>query len=329
MASYRKNVRLHVVPYIGEIPLASLTATRLTKVYRELEQSGRRDGKGERTGEPLSARLVRYVHTIIGSALQATVDAEPPLLLRNPAAKASPPTAKQARAPEMHPWTAGQLSAFLGWARENSGLYAAWHVLAHTGMRRGELLALRWRDVDLEASTISVRRSVGVIKVKGEHGRMVEGPTKTGKARVIDVDPGTVSVLKAWKRERGGLALTLAAPGALCFGNQEGVYRHPETFSKMFTKAVGRCRQALGEDAVPAIRLHDLRHTHATLLKRRGVASDATFRRRREDGRARVPALPGFRRRGCLVTGHAVISGVPVPPLHWMAGCGIKIGCIQ
>jgi integrase len=47
---------------------------------------------------------------------------------------------------------------------------------------------------------------------------------------------------------------------------EEGVYRHPETFSKMFTKAVARCGQALGEDAVPAIRLHDLRHTHATLL---------------------------------------------------------------
>lgn len=100
-----------------------------------------------------------------------------------------------------------------------------------------------------------------------EHERgVLEGSTKTGRARVIDIDPGTVVVLKAWKRERGGLALALAASGALCFGNQEGVFRHPETFSKMFVKAVTRCRQALGEDAVPAIRLHDLRHTHATLL---------------------------------------------------------------
>lgn len=71
------------------------------------------------------------------------MDAEPPLLLRNLSAKAGPPTAQEAEAPEMHPWAADQLRAFLSWSRENSDLQAAWQTLAHTGMRRGELLALR------------------------------------------------------------------------------------------------------------------------------------------------------------------------------------------
>ncbi len=151
VASYRKNVRLHVAPYIGDVPLASLTSARLTALYGDLEKSGRRDGRGERTGLPLSARTVRYIHTIIGAALGAAVDAEPPLLARNPAGKAVPPTAKEAAPPEMHPWTAAQLSAFLAWSAASSPLHAAWHVLAMTGMRRGELLALRWRDVSLDA----------------------------------------------------------------------------------------------------------------------------------------------------------------------------------
>jgi integrase len=74
---------------------------------------------------------------------------------------------------------------------------------------------------------------------------------------------------------------------------------------------------------------HSLRHLYASTAQRRGVASDATFRRRCEAGGAGVPALPGFRFRGGLVTGHAGISGVPVPWLHWMTGCGIRISCIQ
>jgi integrase len=235
---------------------------------RELETSGRRDPKGERTGLPLSARTVRYIHTIISAALAAAVQDEAPLLERNPAVKAKPPTAKEARAPEMHPWDAGQLRAFLYWSADKSPLHAPWHVLAMTGMRRGELLALRWRDIDLDAGTIAIRRSVGVIKTRGQPEQVREGPTKTARPRVIDIEPATVAVLRAWKSERGALALQLARTGSVVFGNREGSFRHPETFSKLFGKAQERCARTLGEDALPRIRLHDLRHTHATLLLR-------------------------------------------------------------
>jgi len=252
VASYRMNVRLHIAPRIGAVPLSGLTAVTLDKLYRQLEKDGRAD---RQAGGGLSARTVRYIHTIISAALRDAAEAG--LIPANPAAKAHPPTAKQARSPEMHPWTAGQLSAFLAWSARNSPLHPAWHVLAMTGMRRGELLALRWRDVNLDAATVSVRRSVTVVKVRGEHEQLAESPTKTAKPRVIDIDPGTVAVLRAWKRERGSLVLTLARDDALVFGNMEGGFRHPETFSKMFVKAVARCRRDLGEDAVPAIRLHD------------------------------------------------------------------------
>jgi integrase len=263
VASYRKNVRLHIAPRLGTVPLASVTPAALNKLYRELEKDGRADHRG---GEGLSARTVRYVHTIISAALRDAVKAD--LLPANPAAKASPPTAKQAKAPEMHPWDARQLATFLAWARENSELAAIWHVLAFTGMRRGEALALRWRDVDLDAATVTVRRSAGLIRVAGEGAEVLEGPTKTDKPRVVDLDPGTVEVLRAWKRERGSLALVLARDDALVFGDLEGRHRQPEHFSREWNRTVTRAITQGVE--VPPIRLHDLRHTHATVLLRAG-----------------------------------------------------------
>jgi integrase len=188
------------------------------------------------------------------------------LLLRNPAAAATPPTAKEAKAPEMHPWSAAQLRAFLDWSRDNSENHAAWHVLAYTGMRRGELLALRWQDIDLDAATISVRRSVGVVKHHGQPRQIVEGTTKTAKPRTVDIDEDTVAVLRAHRKARGAMAFQLAQDGALAFGNIEGKFRDPETFSKTFKAAQRLCARDSGGPALPEIRLHDLRHSHATIL---------------------------------------------------------------
>jgi integrase len=127
-----------------------------------------------------------------------------------------------------------------------------------TGMCRGELLALRWRDVDLDAGTASIRRSAGMVRVAGEGADVVEGDTKSGKPCLVDLDDGAVAVLRAWKRERGSMALQLVTPGSLVFGDIEGQHRNPEHVSRQFTRDVERFGQ------VPAIRLHDLRHGHAS-----------------------------------------------------------------
>jgi integrase len=292
VASYRKNVRLHIKPRIAAVPLAALTTERINALYRELERSGRAD---HREGEGLSPRTVRYVHTILSAALAAAVKSRPPRLGHNPAAAATPPTAKEARAPEMHPWTATQLAAFGDWAREHCDGFAVWHTLAMTGARRGEALALRWRDVDLDAGTVSVRRSAGMVRNAGQGAAVVEGATKSGKPRVIDIDAGTVSVLRTRKRERGALALQLARDNALVFGDVEGQHRNPEHVSRQFARDVARCRAAIGASLLPVIRLHDLRHTHATILQMSGVASAASFGSSRE---RRGAGLRGQRRAG-------------------------------
>jgi integrase len=261
-ASYKKNWRLHVEPYpIAAIPLAQLTGTRLTAHYRVLEKSGRKDHKA---GEPLSARTVRYIHTIIHGVLAQALKGG--LLTRNPADAATPPTAREAKAPEMTCWSSAQLAAFLAWSEQHCQNHALWYVLAYTGMRRGEALSLRWRDVDFERATVRIRRSAGIVREFGEGAEMVEDDTKSSKPRVADLDQGTVAVWKAWKRQRGEMHLSLARPDALVFGDIEGAYRNGEHVSRQFKQDEARFRRALGEDAPPEIRLHDLRHTHATIL---------------------------------------------------------------
>lgn len=260
LSSYRKNVRLHIDRHIGRTPLNRLTALALDSWMRKLEANGRADGEGG-----LSARTVRYVFTILRSALSDAV--KHGHLAVNPTDRCSPPTASQARPPEMHAWTAHELARFLTWTKEHDADIAmCWRLLAYTGMRRGEALALRWRDVDLDAGRVAVRRSVGVIKRKGEGEMLNEGSTKTGQSRVVDLDEGTVAALRSYRATRGALDLRLIRPTALVLGALDGEYRHPERFSRRFNAHLKRAQKVLGEDLLPTIRLHDLRHTHATLM---------------------------------------------------------------
>lgn len=101
-----------------------------------------------------------------------------------------------------------------------------------------------------------------------------EGITKTGRGRVVDLDPGTIEVLKAYRLARGTLALQLIRPDAYVVANEDGLPIHPDRFTRRFTDSAASCRKTLGEDGaelLPAIRLHDLRHTHATLVLGAGI----------------------------------------------------------
>jgi integrase len=269
VASYRRNIELHVVPRIGGVPLSAVTGPQLTALYTELEATGRADG---REGG-LSARTTRYIGTILHRAFRDAVEAG--LLTVNPADRAKGPTAKQSQPPEMTTWTADELRSFLDWsASVDDDLAIAWRLLAMTGMRRGEVLALRWADVDWTASTLSIRRSTGVVRVRGEGERVITGLPKSGKSRVVDLDPQTLGVLKAYRAARASLSLLLVRDDALVVSNPDGTTRHPERFSREFVRRMERCQRDLAEAKRPApntIRLHDLRHTHATLALMAGI----------------------------------------------------------
>lgn len=288
MAGYRKLARLHILPALGDRTIPKVTPTVLAAHYRHLQTAGRRDPGHE--GEGLSANTVLKVHVLIGQILDAAVADH--LIVVNAARhhNARPPTPKAVRAqkPEIHPWEAHHVKAFLTWCQAAGDTrYAAWAVAVRTGVRRGELLGLQWRDLDQVASAISVRRAVVLIKEHGQGEHMAIKPPKSGKSRVIALDTGTVKLLTDWRRQRAALSLELAAPTAFVFGDLTGQPQHPERLTRQFQRSVAQCRAAQVADAqrasgvgrpadladvVPTVRLHDLRHTHATLLLQQGVS---------------------------------------------------------
>ena len=153
--SYRRNLEIHVLPVLGGKPLQQITPVMLNTLYANLASPS-----SER--EPLSAKTVSYIHTIVHKALGDAVDAD--LLPRNPAERAKPPRPNRRATTEIQSWDADELVGFLR-AVESERLSAIWRLAAMTGMRRGEILGLRWTDVDLDAARLVVRHAVVAVGV--------------------------------------------------------------------------------------------------------------------------------------------------------------------
>lgn len=265
--SYKRKLRLYVMPALGDRKLQQLTARQIDALYRRLEASGGTDGK------PLSARTVRYTHMILRKALaQAVRDG---LLLRNPTDTVNPPTAKQARAPEMSVWTAEQIGSFLAWDRaQDDRLYALWLTYATTGMRRGEALALRWDDLDLINGQLAVRR--GLVQYAGT---VAMSTTKTARARVLDLDPFTLAALKDHRTRQAEERLRLGprwVDQGLIFahdGNKlgpdgtAGGWLRPESVWRAWQARLKAFNddEANKDDKLPPLSLHGLRHSWATM----------------------------------------------------------------
>ncbi|WP_083543583.1 tyrosine-type recombinase/integrase [Rhodococcus sp. 2G] len=256
---YTRHLNLHIIPHLGDLPIRSITAARIAKFYRDLETGG------------LSASTVRKVAVTLAQILDAAVSDRHVLTNRARDKRAEPPTRKhvEAEAGDFEAWTAEQLGAFLAWDRDvyADELHPLWHLLASTGMRRGEALALRWVDVDLTEGSVNIRRALD----SSQTGKGSVKGTKTGRNRVVDIDDGTVEVLRSHRATRGSLSLGLARGEALVFGNDSGEPRNVRSVSNSWGHRVGKAQAKLGADALPSLRLHGLRHTHASLLLAAGV----------------------------------------------------------
>ena len=265
---YDRKVRNHVIPHLGGIPIQALDAIALNRFYTYLLEHGRLLGK---QSSGLKPRTVRYIHTIVHAALDDAVRWR--RIKFNPADQANPPSSSESKPPEMRAWTQEQLLHFLALCKGDR-YYYPWLFLATTGCRRGEALGLRWIDVNLDEvpahasirqECIPLRKPVG----RGTEGRLVPR-TKGDKARVIELDTQTVAVLREWKAKQDA-ERDLVGDGyedhGLIFCRPDGRLYHPEAFSKTFDRRFRLPSFA----ALPRIRLHDLRHTWATLALVAGV----------------------------------------------------------
>jgi integrase len=244
-------VTAYVIPRIGSLRLRDVTPDKLTGFYSDLLREGR-----IRDGGPLAPKTVRNVHVMLHRALEDALDEG--RIVRNPAGKAKPPPAsKAARSPgAMTTWTAEQAQSFL---RSVAGdrLAPLWTLALTSGMRRSEMLGLRWRDVDLEDGRCQVAQTI--IEVRG---RPTVGRPKTARsARSIDLDEGTVEALREHRRRQAEERLAWGPSyqeTELAFATEDGAMPRPSEISRRFGLAVR-------DSGVPRIRLHDTRHTWATL----------------------------------------------------------------
>jgi integrase len=246
--SYRRNLRNHVLPRLGRRQLRQVNAAMLNRLYVELESSG-----NLRTGMGLDPKTVRYVHTIIHKLLADAVDLG--LVKTNAADKATPPEPK-ARAPQgPKAWTAAELAAFIRLV-EGHRLEAAWNLAAFTGMRRAEILGLRWHDIDLVNRRLEIRQTLVAVGYE-----VVTSSPKTHQARAVDIDEVTCELLRKHRTRRDRDRAQWGAgyqDGDLVFSREDGSPIHPHTLSQAFERIVKR-------SGLPKISLHGLRHTHATL----------------------------------------------------------------
>ena len=252
--SYERNIRLHINPNIGAIPLQRLQPEDLDDLYIKLLTDGKRNG----AGGGLSAKSVRNIHATLQSALSDA--ARKGTVVRNVADTADPPSISRSGR-SISVWTGDQLRRFLD-AMADHELYPLYLLAATTGMRRGELAGLPWSNVDLDAARLTVNQQIVSVQYK-----LIEGDLKTPTSRrSIDLDPRTVAELRRHRRrqleermatgQRGDDGYVFAKPG--------GSPIHPDLISQTFERAVAKLD-------IPRIRLHDLRHTHATILLQQNV----------------------------------------------------------
>lgn len=237
---------------IGKVNLQALTPLDLERFYGELTETGGRNGG------PLSAKTVRNTHTVLRKALS---DAHRlGLIVSNPAATARPPVTEPV---DRQTWSSETVKDFLQ-VIANDRLYSAYVLLLTTGMRRGEVLGLRWRDLDLDGAQLHIVQTLGSVR-----SQLVFSTPKTKRSRrMIYLDDNTVDTLRAHRTAQRREKL-IGGPDwdgepDLVFCDELGGPLDPERLSRDF-------RIHIAGTELPPIRLHDLRHTYATLALKAGV----------------------------------------------------------
>lgn len=289
----RSLLEHHLKPHLGHLRVAKLTTAEIDDSYAHLRRSGGRNGA------PLAAGTVHRVHVVLHRALAQAVRWE--WVWANPASNASPPRYVP---PEIRPPSADDVRALIAAAKETNPALGAFFLLAATtGARRGELLALRWRDVDLGGASLSFQRSL----VDGANGPVL-APTKTRRSHRVALDVASTAALTALRAQSD----EPVDPDRFVFSS--GPDGRVPWQPNWVTKAFIRCRRSL--DLVH-FRLHDLRHFMATEMLNDGVPI-AVVANRLAHARASTTlnvyahAMPG----GDRAAAESLAQRLVGPPIH-------------
>lgn len=249
---YQCIVVHHITPSLGAIRLSKLQPLDIEQYYHRLLRHGRVDGKGG-----LSAQTIKHHHALIHTALSQAVNWR--LLPCNPAEAVSPPRVARR---EMNVLDEAQTAQLLEYA-SGTRLYVPILLAVTTGMRRGEVLGLRWTDVEFESATIAVRRSLQQVK----DGLYFKEP-KTGRGRVVHLPQVTAEALRRHRIGQAERQLLLGpdyADQGLTVARDDGTPWPPNLLSRNFCDFIER------HPDLPRISFHALRHGFATLSLGRGI----------------------------------------------------------
>jgi integrase len=250
---YEYIIRRHLIPGLGKLPLTHLKPEHLQRYYADKLSKGRIDGNGG-----LSPKTVRHHHVTLHDALQSAVKWG--LLARNPADAVDAPRFQR---PEINIMSADEINRFLE-AAKDTPYYAIFYLALFTGMRRSELLALKWTDVDLILCQIYVNRSLHQLK----DGSMIIRQPKSDKSRrMISLTPSTVIVLLEHREYQSSIKMIqglLLNDDDLVFSQLDGGPYRPDTITHAWIKLTRKT-------GLKGIRLHDARHSHASLMLKQGV----------------------------------------------------------
>jgi integrase len=241
-----QQVRTHIAPTLGRIKLKELRKSHIDRLYREKLDSG------------LSHSTVRRVHAVLHRALEEAVKGD--LIPRNPAAHANKPKVKQE---EIEPLDTSQAAAFLK-AAKGDRFEALYILCLMCGLRQGEALALRWRDIDLDGGKLRV--NLQLQRVRGGGGLRFSEP-KNASRRTVGLPQRAVSALKSHRKRQSEEKLAagpLYRDGGLVFGSRHGTPLDAQNVVNRYYKPL------LKRAGLPPIRFHDLRHSCLSLLAQRG-----------------------------------------------------------
>ena len=248
---YAEIAHNNIVPLLGTVQLKKLRPEHISEAYGKALAAGRRDGKGG-----LSAQTVHHMHTILKQALkQARVWRA---FSQNPADLVKPPRVERN---EMHTIDTDQTIDVIETAR-GTRLFIPILLGVLCGLRRGEVAALRWRSIDLDAGQLSV-----VASTEQTDDGLREKEPKSGKGRVVALSATLVSELRRYRTEQAQWLLKLGVrltDDYHVVTREDGEPMQPRSLSRAFRRFMRRHK-------LPQIRLHDLRHSHATHLLAAGV----------------------------------------------------------